>query len=170
MDLTAEQRLIRARVGDVDPNTGLPVRGTTDGIVAWNLPALWNYYQDRAAIAPRLQSLYVERDCIDLLLAVWQDEVDTAVGQGALSERLGQRTDHLLARRKTVLDEIVRIEARAGANRAPVVGLITKTAPVMAPVPGQWCPDPPSRDGNSPTWSGSVYWRLPFPPITARPY
>lgn len=171
MPLTPEQQYILTLTGDLDPATGQPPAPGVPGIVALTLPAAWSRYADRAPIAPRLQSLYVFRDSIDMLLGVVQDETSFSIGQGAESQQRSDFAARLRVRRTDVQTEINRIEARAQANRVAQVGQLLQTAPIFPPdptqVPVQSSLAPP--DANDPSFAGSPYWSVPADDYILRP-
>lgn len=159
-DLTPEQILIIALVGDLDPSTGdLPVV-PTDGIVAQNMAALWDRHADKAAFSPALRAAYITRDACNLILTVLAPEVDTTPPIGG-SVRLSQRVATYQARLKAAQDELVRLEGvlvYSSSVGRPVIGSITKVTP-NGPVPFG-APDP-----SSPRYSGS-----PLYPASPKPW
>ena len=91
------------------------------------LLVFWNNRADKSLIDPDLRSQYTLRDGIDLLLAQTWTEVDTA--EGDAREAAHQKVTNLNLLRTNCDAEIVRIEARAAANRGPVTGSILHTTP-----------------------------------------
>ena len=91
-------------------------------VVANALSAIWDSYDDKAVIGPRLQSLYTKRAAIDILLGSVWDDVDTDDEQ--LKVALHQRGEQLTSIRQTVEVEIVDVAARLRAARSPAAGPI----------------------------------------------
>lgn len=150
VDLTPEQKLIIALVGDLDPANGdLPIT-PSDGIVAQNMAALWDRHADKAALNPALRAAYVTRDACNLILTILAPEVDTTPPIGG-SVRLSQRVATYQARLAAAQNELERLEqvsVYSSSVGRPVVGLITRVTP-NGPVPFG-APDP-----SSPRYSGS---------------
>lgn len=142
------------RVGDIDLETGEPPVPPDAGPVEQALPGFWAKWAWIAVIDPYLQTLYTERDARQLFLSIVQDEVNTSVGQGALSLALSDRAKVQQERLAAVQVEIVRIETRAAANRPGQVGdLATRNLP-----PPPWMRGWPGVEvANSPRLGGSAY-------------
>jgi hypothetical protein len=160
------QRIITLRVGDIDPSTGDPPVAGGAGLVASNMPTLWAIRGDKAQIAPRLQELYVQRDALDLIVAVLRQWVDVVQGDPQLSVKLNQRVTVALEQRKATQDELTLIEQRAMAGTGAKVGQITQREPVSPEdaVAEWWRQNPWFPDAGSPRYSGS-----PYQPMRQRP-
>jgi hypothetical protein len=147
---TSAQARIVLLVGDVDPATGNPPSPSSNGILATNIAAVWDYHAMQDAVAPGLRSLYVERDAIDLVLTVLRTQVDTTIG--TLSVKQSQQMASLGARLKALDERILKVEKAAGGG-VPVAATITRTAPVLptdaAVIPQQIVANAP-RDPGSP--------------------
>ncbi len=135
------QNLILLEVGD-----------TAGKDLSRNMSTIWDSFSDKAQIAPRLQELYVKRRCIDIALGAIRNAVDeTTEGTSVRNE---QRVVTLIDMRVETEAEIGVVEERAGANRPPLVGTITKVQP-QSPPTGLPPLGPP--DGDDPRYSGTVY-------------
>ena len=123
-----------------------------------NVWSLWNLYNDKGAIAPRLQALYTERDCLKLLLGYYRGKVNFAEASN-VSVQAHQKVDSLLAMQKNVEAQIALVETKARANRPAVVTPITQATPETPPaLPPELSPpalNPP--DANDPRYSGDPY-------------
>lgn len=159
--LTAEQNLIIALVGDLDPVTGDVPITPDDGIVAQNIEALWERHENKAALSPALRAAYVQRDAINLVLTILAPEVDTTPPMGG-SVRLQQRVATYQARLAAAQAELQRLESTPGipgglvAIGVPVVGLIARQTPYGPPPYGT--PDP-----NAQVYGGSPVRRRADP-------
>jgi hypothetical protein len=147
------QTLIIRRVGDILPTTLAPTTAAT-GLLAVNVPLLWDYYGTET---DRVRDLDVERDAIEICLGALAVLVDTNTGQ-ALQMRLSQRVaayqQKLTATQAKLDAELKRIRAslRAGGVLKPLV----QTAPQMPPQRR-----PVRVDPNDPYYTGSPYFPLP---------
>ena len=137
------QQLIVLEIGD-----------TAENLLANNVNLVWNAYQDKGPIFPRLQEWYVRRDMILMAQAAMRNQVDFSMN-GDLSLRLSERTQFLRDRYKEVSTEIVRLEKIAQATRPSVIGeLLAKD--LETPPPG-------AADSMSRRLIGSPYFPSPFP-------
>lgn len=122
------------------------------GLLAANAPLLWQRFQDKRLIAPRLQEMYTKRACIDLVVGVERARTDVTLGTD-MSDKRSQRFAALDTMRRETQAEIVRLERLRRVNRAPAVGAITATEPIA----------PPSTlapDANDQVYRGNVYQAL----------
>jgi len=138
------QRLIVLRVGD------------PDGVLASNVAAIWGSYADKASVYPRLQELYTQRECVELVTARIRAQVDFSTG-GDISIRASQQFTALLAMRGELDKQITALEVQARGVRVPVIGAITAVAPESPPTG----PEPFGPvDSNAKRFSGSPYYPL----------
>lgn len=154
MPLTSAQvqAAILGRTGDIDPTTGDPVVGG-GGYLETRIAALWAQYADKAYVSPRLQELFVERDCYRVQIGLLQDRFTFRDSDAAFNR--SERVDRLMKLRDAVQEQIGELVAMAAANRAPAVGPMSTAAPIGAP-PGS------VLDGNHPRYGGSPYYRRPW--------
>lgn len=143
------QARILDRTGDIDPTTGDAVVGG-GGYLESKIAGLWSQYADKAYVTPRLQELFVERDCYRLMLALLQDRFTFRDSDATFNR--SERVDRLVKLRDGVQEEIDRIVDMASANRAPAVGTLTATAPIGPPFPL-------GLDANSRRYAGDPYFR-----------
>lgn len=145
------QLLIAREVGDVDEATGDPVlpasQGST-GIVMRNISRIWLSYASKETFSPYLRDLYTRRDCLDMVIAVLESQVDTTSLSGNVSLKLSQRIAARQHQRFAIQTEIDRIER---IPYAPTSGAITVTAPVSAPYSN-------GPDANDARYLGSPYY------------
>lgn len=157
------QLLLVQQVGDVDAASGDPVLPTTQGstgIVMQNIGRLWAAYADKGGISQRLRALYVMRDAHDLAIGVLERLVDFSALDGTYRVSLSQRVKARQQQRADIVIEINKIERQLLAAAGPVVGLLSTSAPISPPQPGerpQVSINGP--DANSPIYTGSPYWR-----------
>jgi hypothetical protein len=137
---TTDQQNILAQLGDQDTQTLTAYAG-----------AFWNIRSDKAAIRPGLQFQYTLRDCCDVLIGQVWNQISTAAGD--LRVELREKIRNLQQIRENAQAEIVALEDRARANRAPAVGVITATEPV-APGPNVEVPNGPYSDPGDPAYRG----------------
>jgi hypothetical protein len=123
MTLTDSQirQLIIAKVGEVD-HTGKPVPFGGTGVLALNIVAIWDSYDDKRA---RLRELYTRRDCIDLVMATVRNYVD--LGLDGLRRSDNQKFKNLLDMRKIVTDKIAAIERALRFGPGAIADIETKT-------------------------------------------
>jgi len=139
------QALVILRVGDAP-----------DGVLASNIAAIWGSYADKASVYPRLQELYTQRACVEIVTARIRAQVDFSTG-GDISIRASQQFTALLLMRGELDKQIMALEALARGNRTPAIGAITAVAPETPPTG----PDPfGPLDGNDDRYQGNVYDRL----------
>jgi len=142
------QALVILRVGDAP-----------DGVLASNIAAIWGSYADKASVYPRLQELYTQRACVEIVTARIRAQVDFSTG-GDISIRASQQFTALLAMRKELDAQLTELETRARGNRVGVIGQITAVAPESPPTG----PEPFGPvDANSERFGGSPYYR-PYRP------
>lgn len=127
-----QQSLIIAQLGDYD------------GILAQNMAIVWEQHASRTT---QLRTLYVKRDCIDLLLASVRELVDFT-GPNGVTLRSSQKADILNQMRKDCLADIERQERRIVRGTAGASGMIKTVAPVTADSP---------PDSNNPRYRGTPY-------------
>jgi hypothetical protein len=150
MPLTAHMRtLILTQVGD-----------TVDGIVDQLIDAIWDDYADYGVVHPRLQRLYTQRECIDLVLGKLREEVDAGLGMD-LDEKSSQKVGNLQAQRAAVQAAIDQLEAQLRGARATTVGAMTTTEILSASEAAAlawsgWGPP----DAGAPRYLGSPYFPL----------
>jgi hypothetical protein len=124
MPTTAQQmqNLILMEVGE--PLTGGPI-----GPV---LPTLWSMFTDKGLLpnGTRLQYLYVLAKAFDIKIGLIMDGAYMPVGQ-VQHEKLDDKVSGYRQQRDATLEEIVKLEKVAGGLRAPVVGQLTRTAPIQ---------------------------------------
>jgi len=141
---TQIQALVILRVGDAP-----------DGVLASNIAAIWGSYADKASVYPRLQELYTQRECVEIVTARIRAQVDFSTG-GDISIRASQQFTALLAMRQELDAQIVKLETQARGVRTPVIGAITTVAPESPPTgPEPFGP----LDANSERYAGSPYYR-----------
>ncbi len=139
------QRLIILRIGD-----------TGDGVLAANIAAIWDSYADKAALYPRLQELYTQREGIDLVMAAARGQVDFGSAL-ELTVKASQEFAHLVTMRATLDTQIAELERQARANRRGVVAPLVTVAPESPPTgPEPFGP----LDANDSRYAGSVYKRI----------
>jgi len=139
------QRLVVLRVGD-----------TPDGLLAANIAAIWASYADKAAVYPRLQELYTQREAVELAAARVRAEVDFGTS-GDISIRASQQFAALLAMRRELDAQLAELETRARGARVGVVGPLVAVAP-QSPPRGVPVPSGPP-DANAPAYQGDAYTR-----------
>jgi hypothetical protein len=156
------QLIVVARVGDIDPVTCDPVQATTAGVtglIMENIGRLWVMYEHKALVDPRLRDLYVMIAAQEIVIARLEDQVSFSGVNGGLSVSLSDR----VRARKTMLDawmkERVLMEQSLSSPGEVSVGLISTTAPISAPMPGDVSSPSLVPDANDPSYSGSPYWR-----------
>lgn len=122
-----------AGVSDADLQALLlvEVNGQSDSDLANSLATLWGLYAEKALMAPRLQYLYVKRHALDFRIGELSAQVDLLLGTDRIVQE--QEVQHLQQMRGDVEAEIKVVEARARANRAPAIGVITKREPSVVP-------------------------------------
>lgn len=152
LSATQVQAAILGRTGDIDPTTGDPVVGGS-GYLETRIASLWAQYADKAYVTPRLQELFVERDCYQIQIGLLQDRFTFRDSDATFNR--SERVDRLIELRTAVQTAIEDLISTASANRAPAVGPITAGAPVSPPFPG-------GLDANSPRYGGSPYYRRPW--------
>lgn len=105
---------------------------------------VWDFYQDKARLAPRLQYLYAKRHCAEMILKrVWQNVTWSEAG---VSESLGQQFANTKLLYDAINAELLLLEKRIAANRGGAMGVIAKTAPIE--------PGPLQPDGNARIYRG----------------
>jgi hypothetical protein len=141
MAVTAAQlkNLILAKIGDHENTTP----------VAQNIDVLWDLYAYKVAYPNgyRLQYLYTLKEAIAMMRGV--SFVNGFVESGVRNDELSDENTVLNAILKDTNEEIAKIETQASALRAPQLGTLTRTSPIMpgdAPYPATaFAPDPNSR-------------------------
>ena len=144
------QSLIVLEVGDV------VTPSAPSGILTTNIALIWQSYQDKRQIWPRLQELYSKRRCLDIVLGVRREQVDRAAD--TIRENLSQIAAELEKMRAACQQEIARVEALAAANRGGVVAAIVQTT-IETPPTGAVVSD--IINANDPVYQGD-----PYRPIT----
>lgn len=160
------QAVILSKVGDIDPTTLAPVATQSPptsgtGLLATNLANVWAWYLDKAAIGPRVQALYVERDLLIMKMTALGMVVNVTAGgvtfhQDHKSDLLAKRYDQL---EKEIAEALLYAQSALRAGGA--IGQITQVAPVQPPIPAPstpWQPPSPYADPNAPWLAGSPYW------------
>jgi len=141
-----EQQLILLQVGDAPDNR-----------LAANIAMLWTRNAGYASLGMGIQTLYTQRDALDVLIGYYQDQVDVTTFDMKMSAH--QRLDTLQAMRLNTERELLRREQIARMRRGGASLPITTQEPIgPLDVTGQ--PNPGGFDANSITLSGSPYGRL----------
>lgn len=123
------QALIIATVGDVDPSTGEPPTAPSTGILAVNMPVLWDSYAAQETVAPGLQRLMAERHAYRLVLNVLRRQVDLKAGSASLM--LSQQAK-VIVEELIILDNQIAVLLRQANAGSAAVGEISRTAPFTA--------------------------------------
>lgn len=145
-----QARLIVQQVGD-----------TEDHLVQQLIGPIWDSYADYGAVHPRLQRLYTQLECLDLLLGKLREEVDAGLGVD-LDEKSSQKVANLQAQRAACLAHIAQVEATLRAQRVPAQASLTTTAIARPPTLSDLVILGPP-DGNDSRYRGDVYKPLRRP-------
>lgn len=141
MAITTAQlkNLILTKIGDHE--------GTSP--VAQNIDTLWDLNAKYQAFPNgfRLQYLYTLLDAIDVLNGASFQNI--FIEAGVRNDELSDRMPDLKALRLATVADIAKVEAQATGLRAPQLGTLTRTSPIMPgdqPYPATaFAPDPNSR-------------------------
>lgn len=160
-DLDA-QLLIVQQVGDVDWDTGDPIhplRGG-NGVILMNIGRLWTAYEDRARFSKRLRDLHVKIAAQELVIGRLEALVSFTGVNGGMTVNLSDRARARQAQLKIWQEDLKRLEKKIFVSGEAAVGDITRTAPILPPLPGELSsPNSWAPDANDPSYSGSPYWR-----------
>lgn len=117
-----KELIIRKAGGDVDQSTGVPTAGA--GLLAAYIEAIWDSYEGHDAL---FQELYTLRDCLDLVIGVATNSVDTTVGPLAIKS--SQRVANL----RSIKDAVLARMSNAANSGIPAFGLIERETLVDDP-------------------------------------
>jgi hypothetical protein len=136
------KRIIILEVGDTD-----------DLLLAQNIDVFWDSFADKAVVFPRLQELYTELRCIDVVSGALRQFVDFST-DGALDLHLHQRWTHLRDLYEAVRRRISQEETKARQQTPPVVKELVATQIETPPV----LPPELPLNSNNPWYHGDPYW------------
>lgn len=102
-----------------------PVRAAVLDQVTPFMASYWEMNRRHGLVWPELQYLYTKRMCLDVLLGQNRDRITVSVGGTSVPQQ--QILDNLETIRKTVVDEIARLEARAQASRPPALAAMASS-------------------------------------------
>jgi hypothetical protein len=146
------QALVLLKTGDVDPATGKAPDPVSKGIVYRNLDLLWDQWAAKDLIVGGLRALYVERDGLELIIAVLGPRrIDAANSASGLDIKASQVTgmyERKLARVQAAINRTEAAAASAGRAGGYRIGKLRNQAPVVPSSP---------PDANDPRYAGTPY-------------